>query len=360
MLVISSINPVNAIFTDSVTPYLTEQDIAFNMQQLIATEEGFLVKNLGANGDSVQIERLDFLDHEVQNGEDLATIAEIYQLSPETIVWENNIINIDSIKPGQILRIPPTNGISHEVKKGETVSELASKYDSNISKILKFNNLTSTSLKVGQKVFVPDGKRITTSIVAEGSASKKNTTKIANLETDINANILPKGVPKPKSKDAIPKPNVAPIKGVTGTKNIVQDPSGNSQVPTNKAPISDGDWGMPTIGQVTQGYVRGHYALDIANREKPAVWATADGVVEVAQWNGGAYGNYIIIDHGNGYKTLYAHNEELYVEEGDTVTKGQIISKMGRTGRVYGATGIHLHYECHKEGVRINPYSCMP
>jgi murein DD-endopeptidase MepM/ murein hydrolase activator NlpD len=367
LLVVSSINPAGAIFSDSATPYLTEQDIAFNMQQLIATEEGFLVKNLGANGDSVQVERLDFIDHEVQNNEDLATIAQLYQLNPETIVWENNIINVDNVKTGQTLKIPPTNGITHEVKKGETISELVSKYDSNTSKIVKYNRLASTTLKVGQKVFVPDGKRITTSLIADTSSAPtpKSTTKIANLETDINANIPPKGVPPVvKTKDAIPKPNVAPVQGVTGTKKITQDAdpkvSPKSAPPTTPAPVSSGDWGMPTQGQVTQGYTRSHYALDIANREKPAIWATSGGTVELAKWNAGPYGNYIIIDHGNGYKTLYAHNEELYVEVGDVVTKGQVIAKMGRTGRVYGATGIHVHYECHLDGVRINPYLCMP
>ncbi len=373
LFVISTINPAGAIFGEYTSPYLSQQDIAFNMQQLVATEEGFLVKNLSVEGESVKVERLDFVDHEVQSGEDLASIASLYEISPETIVWENNIINVDSVEPGQTLRIPPTNGISHEVKRGETLSELATKYEADSNSITKYNRLSSATLKVGQKLFVPGGKRIATNLIADNSSkepskSEPGTTRIANLETDINANIPPKGVPAPtKTKDPVPKPNVAPVQSVQTTKNIVKDTqkvnvsTNKTGTPTNTlAPASTGDWGMPTTGKVTQGYTRGHYALDINNVDKPPVWASSGGVVEVAQWNGGAYGNYIIIDHGNGFKTLYAHNEELYVNVGDTVTKGQEIAKMGRTGRVYGVTGIHLHYECHQDGVRINPYQCMP
>ncbi|MCB0749246.1 MAG: M23 family metallopeptidase [Ignavibacteriae bacterium] len=99
----------------------------------------------------------------------------------------------------------------------------------------------------------------------------------------------------------------------------------------------------------------------MANSSRPPIWATAGGVVVTAKggYNGG-YGNHVIIDHGNGFQTLYAHAEELYVSEGETVTKGQVIAKMGNTGRVYGATGIHVHYECHQNGRKINPYNCMP
>jgi murein DD-endopeptidase MepM/ murein hydrolase activator NlpD len=61
------------------------------------------------------------------------------------------------------------------------------------------------------------------------------------------------------------------------------------------------------------------------------------------------------IDHGNGLITLYGHNKELYVQKGDTVTRGQAISFMGNTGRVHGPTGIHLHFEVHVNGVKKNP-----
>ena len=143
---------------------------------------------------------------------------------------------------------------------------------------------------------------------------------------------------------------INPVKEVVVTKEIL----------SQTAPKTNGFWGKVTIGTVTQGYRAGHYALDIANVNKPNIWAAADGIVETAEygWNGG-YGNYIIIDHQNGYKTLYAHNEQLFVSKGEKVSKGQVLAKMGNSGRVYGATGIHIHYECHLKGARINPYTCM-
>jgi murein DD-endopeptidase MepM/ murein hydrolase activator NlpD len=112
-------------------------------------------------------------------------------------------------------------------------------------------------------------------------------------------------------------------------------------------------------------YQPGHYAMDIANRSKPPIWASASGTVVKTVVGcgprstscGGGYGNHIIIDHGNGYKTLYAHCEELYVKEGDTVTQGQVIAKMGNSGRVRGATGIHLHFTVYYNGAAVNPVS---
>jgi murein DD-endopeptidase MepM/ murein hydrolase activator NlpD len=113
----------------------------------------------------------------------------------------------------------------------------------------------------------------------------------------------------------------------------------------------------PTRGIITQGYKRGHYALDIADASKPPVWAAGSGTVIKASsgtWGGG-YGNHVIIDHGNGMQTLYAHLDYLDVSNGDYVSQGAVIGRMGRTGRVYGRTGIHLHFEVRKNGVKQNP-----
>ena len=114
----------------------------------------------------------------------------------------------------------------------------------------------------------------------------------------------------------------------------------------------------PTIkkARLTQGYRRGHYAVDIAIRSKAPIFAAASGkVIKAAYgWNGG-YGNVVIVDHGNGMQTLYGHNEKLYVTVGQYVEQGQTIAWMGRSGRVYGPTGIHLHFEVRINGVKYNP-----
>ena len=95
----------------------------------------------------------------------------------------------------------------------------------------------------------------------------------------------------------------------------------------------------------------------------PAVWAAASGVVVKANTGcgsrtpkcGGGYGNHVIIDHGDGVKTLYGHLDSLNVKVGDNIKQGEVIGIMGNTGRVYGATGIHLHWEVIINGVKKNP-----
>ena len=106
----------------------------------------------------------------------------------------------------------------------------------------------------------------------------------------------------------------------------------------------------------TQYFHPGHYAVDIQERGGGPIFAAEAGTVIRADygWDGG-YGNVIEIDHGNGLVTLYGHNKELYVKKGDHVTRGQNISWMGNTGRVFGATGIHVHFEVRVNGEKKNP-----
>jgi murein DD-endopeptidase MepM/ murein hydrolase activator NlpD len=192
--------------------------------------------------------------------------------------------------------------------------------------------------------------------------------KADNLATDSGASVLPNHPESKTSPDEINQAQIPSQLKIDSIQNFTIQPLSPintdkvvSEVLTKRAPASSGQWGIPTLGVVTQGYSRSHYALDIADTSKPPIWAAADGVVEISKygWNEG-FGNYLVIDHKNGYKTFYAQTETIYVKPGDYVSKGQVIARMGRTGRVRGATGIHLHYECHKDGVRINPYKCMP
>ena len=94
-----------------------------------------------------------------------------------------------------------------------------------------------------------------------------------------------------------------------------------------------------------------HKGIDIANSWGTPVYAAAAGKVIWAGWNGG-YGKTIIIDHGNGIRTLYAHLEKIEVKVGQEVSKGQEIARMGSTGR---STGPHLHFEVHVGGIAVDP-----
>jgi murein DD-endopeptidase MepM/ murein hydrolase activator NlpD len=119
---------------------------------------------------------------------------------------------------------------------------------------------------------------------------------------------------------------------------------------------------MPVSASITAGFgyrknpftSRGsefHKGTDFAASYGQEIVATGDGIVMFSGWNAG-YGRMVIISHGYGLSTLYAHNSKLLVNQGDKVTKGQAISKAGNTGR---STGTHLHYEVKLNGKNVNP-----
>jgi murein DD-endopeptidase MepM/ murein hydrolase activator NlpD len=120
--------------------------------------------------------------------------------------------------------------------------------------------------------------------------------------------------------------------------------------------------GWPVKGQITSGYgyrrdpfEQGdgefHRGLDIANALGTPIKATADGVVQLASWQGG-YGRLIVIDNGRGFKTYFGHNSKILVKPGDHVKRGDVISLMGTSGH---STGYHLHYEIWQNGRAVNP-----
>lgn len=117
----------------------------------------------------------------------------------------------------------------------------------------------------------------------------------------------------------------------------------------------------PTFGRISDGWglrvhpitneIEFHYGIDISNQMGTAIYATADGIISTTDYDT-SYGKRIIINHGSGYETLYAHLYSYMVRVGDNVTKGQIIGLMGSSGV---STGPHLHYEVRNAGGKINP-----
>jgi murein DD-endopeptidase MepM/ murein hydrolase activator NlpD len=115
--------------------------------------------------------------------------------------------------------------------------------------------------------------------------------------------------------------------------------------------------GRPLYGWITRAFSTSedsgekHAGLDFAVKTGTAVAATASGLVAFAGWDE-YLGNLVIIDHGNGYQSIYGHNKNLLVEEGDNVLKGDVIALSGNTGH---STAPHLHYEVRKDGVPVDP-----
>lgn len=254
----------------------------------------------GISDVTTEISRTKMVEYIVQSGDVLGKIAETFGVSVNTILWENNLTWSSTIRPGQKLKILQDSGINHEVVAGDTVLAIAKKYQSDIDKIVEANKLADASdINIGDLLFIPDGVR-PTRIVSSYQTPDDTSTVI------------------PPSAD----PN-------TDTKLL---------------------W--PVLSkQITQYYHIGHSGLDIGDKKGNPIYAAEAGKVERAGWSNG-YGYNVIINHGNGIQTLYAHASKLLVEDGDSVSRGQTIALVGSTG---WSTGPHLHLEVRVNGVRKNP-----
>ncbi len=113
----------------------------------------------------------------------------------------------------------------------------------------------------------------------------------------------------------------------------------------------------PVRGTISQAYSESHKAIDIMDPDTDAVVASDAGTVVYASWNSAGYGYLVIVDHGNGQVTYYAHLFGFYVDVGESVKRGQPIGVLGSTGR---STGPHLHFEVRDQGVLVDPLPLLP
>jgi len=288
------------------------------LENLVVNSEGsensgsnYLLEAANQTGASTLISNLskgETTEYRVQDGDTVSSIALKFGVNIDTIMWENNLKSVDAIKVNQILKILPVTGVRHTVKRGETIYSIAKSHQVDAQNIIDypfntFANDETFALSAGQELIIPDG-------------------------------IKPKEIILDTTRYLAR--TVAPIPGVVGEGNFM--------------------W--PTAGNISQRYAWYHQAVDIANKSNPDIVASQGGTVVTAGWNGGGYGNYVIVDHGNGYKTLYAHmlNNSIAVKLGDRVGQGQKLGVMGSTGR---STGTHLHFEVFGPGGKLNPLSVL-
>ena len=240
----------------------------------------------------------------VREGDTLASIAKMFEVSPNTILWANNVKG-GKVTPGDQLVILPISGVRHTVKKGDTIQSIAKLYKANIDDILAYNDLTiGSALNVGDIVLVPDGE-----ITAPSVSTKTSTTGTS---------------PYKKTADS------------KAFEPLLVNPS--------KYPAYPGYYSRPLAGGIETQGLHGYNAVDLAAPIGTSVYASAAGKVIIAKsgsYNGG-YGTYVVISHGNGTQTLYAHMSRELVQVGQTVTQGQQIGAIGMTGKT---TGPHLHFE---------------
>lgn len=136
----------------------------------------------------------------------------------------------------------------------------------------------------------------------------------------------------------------APSLGDAGQHDWVQDDARLAEIPSL----------VPVDGWVSRGFEEGsegHLGLDLVQEAGTSVRASALGLVRFAGWDE-TYGNLVVLDHGNGFTTLYGHNESLDVNKGDLVARGDVVARLGNTGR---SSAPHLHFEVRLEEMLLDP-----
>ncbi len=261
--------------------------------------------------------------------------------------------------------------ITYNVEKGDTLYRIGLLFGIHYQDLAQFNQITNPrKLKIGQQLQIPlqaewayTEKRET----VESLAKKYHTT--IEVMTYLNPifqeqRITERGqwilVPK-KVRFSYRKPLDRPAKQkVKKSKKVVKFTNPTLENSTPKQATHRFLW--PVKGQITSKFGwrhgRQHKGIDIWNaaRSKALIYASQDGVVTRAGYTGG-YGNLVVIEHGNGWVTYYAHLSKIGVAKGQRLKAGDIVGNMGKTGN---ATGYHLHFEIRKNGEAMNPLSLLP
>lgn len=239
-----------------------------------------------------------FQTYKVRQGDTISGIAKKFGLTNiSTLISVNDIGNVRQLAAGQKLRIPSIDGIVYTVKKGDSLSGITGKYKISLEQLLDVNELTSENLTAGQQLFLP------------GAAMDANSLRNAMGELfrmPISA------------KFRWSSPYGYRIDPIAGVKSF-------------------------------------HTGTDMACPTGTPILAAMSGKVTTTGINR-VYGNYVIIDHGNGYQTLYAHMSKIIASKGQWVSQGTRIGLVGSTGY---STGPHLHFTVYKKGKLVDPMTVL-
>lgn len=240
--------------------------------------------------------------YEVKKGDTLDSIAKLFNINKNTIIWANDLAG-KSIKTGDSLLIFPMDGLQYTVKNSGTVEDIAKKYKVDAEEVAAYNGMSiDTKLAKGDTLFIPDAE-------AEIRVATKS----------------------------------------TGNKT-----TGKASKTIYKTNATNGYFMMPVVGCVRTQGLHGPYstAVDYGCKIGTQTVAAAGGTVlrATAEGYNGGYGGVIIISHPNKTQTIYSHMNTVNVSVGQTVEQGQVIGTTGNTGR---STGPHLHFETRGTG---NPF----
>lgn len=249
--------------------------------------------------------RRDVVSYTVVSGDTLSSIAKNFGVDTDSIADLNDFSVNKLLKPGDVIKIPPVSGVIVTVKSGDTIQSLAKKYGLPSPQPIvdwpynSFANDETFALAAGQTLVIPGG-----------------------VAPEVYVPVAPRVVGAPGSL----------FSGGTGR------------------------FMWPAGGVITQYFSWYHGGDDIAAPSGTPIVAADSGRITTVQYLNYGYGYNIIVDHGNGYRTLYAHLSRIDVTEGQSVARGERIGLMGSTGR---STGPHLHFEIFQGGVRVNPLGLL-
>ncbi len=248
-----------------------------------------------------QADPFDLSTYVVRQGDSLWSIACKYDLDINTLFGCNTLKDPDRLKPGTTLRIPNQDGILYEVKKGDTLEKIAKKFGIYTEAVMAANDLSAVqTLQEGKSLFLPGAKPITV---------------------------------------------VQQIQSVSG--NVSGSSSQGFRWPMRGRISSPFGWRRDPFTK-RQDF---HTGIDIKGARGTSIGAAKAGTVTYAGWMGG-YGRVVVVNHGGGYTSLYAHCDRLLVRKGQKVSAGQLVARCGASGR---ATGTHLHFEVRYHNKPINP-----
>jgi hypothetical protein len=250
-------------------------------------------------------------------------LAADFDLEPESILWSNYDTlqdNPHSLTPGMELIIPPVDGIYYQWEVGDDVDSVAAKFKTEPDLIINWigndMDLLNPVFEAGDMVMIPGGKR------------------------DLQQWIIP---------------TIA--RGAAGVSSGMYGDGACSG--SFEGLYGGGGFIWPTAGHTLSGndYWSGHMAIDIGLVIGDPIYASDSGVVVFAGWAAGGYGYVVVVDHGTGYQTLYAHLSAVTSGCGQSVVQGQTIGLGGNTGN---STGAHLHFEVRFQGGFVNPWFVLP
>lgn len=300
----------SAILDVVLSEEVTYQEEKVNEDVVLTVDQGIELLEKGTLQDKV---------HKVEEGDVLGSIADQYDLATEKLLDLNETLSDDTVlQIGQELNVTEYAPFVNVVVTKEELIEEKIAYEKEVQQ--------SDDLYKGEKEIKQEGQ--------DGKREVQYAIEIVNGSV-VSKEVITEEVTQESTKEII----------VEGTKVESSRGSGNFVWPAVGGYISS------HMGERWGSY---HKGMDIAGPSSGAILAADNGKVESAGWDSGGYGNKVVINHNNGYKTIYAHLSSINVSSGETVTQGAQIGVMGSTGN---STGIHLHIEVYKDGNRIDPAS---